>query len=79
MSAVQDDGLAPLRAVLRERAQRTFPLVALTVPADDGAILARLYKLADVVDVTSDDDRLIVTARVPGWLMTELAPYRAQG
>jgi GTP-binding protein HflX len=80
VSALAPDGLAELRAALRTRAELAYPLVALTLPADDGSILARLYKIADVVDVTSDsegDGALQVTARVPRWLMSELAEYRA--
>jgi GTP-binding protein HflX len=79
VSALAPDGLAELRASLRSRAERAYPLVALTLPADDGSILARLYKVADVVDVTSNDGdgALQVTARVPHWLMPELAEYRA--
>jgi 50S ribosomal subunit-associated GTPase HflX len=84
VSAIAPDGLAALRGALRARAERAFPLVALNVPADDGSLLARLYKMADVVDVASDggaedggSGSLRVTARVPGWLMPELAPYRA--
>ena len=80
VSALAPDGLAELRAALRTRAERAYPLVALTLPPDDGSILARLYKVADVVDVTSASDgdgALQVTARVPHWLMPELAEYRA--
>jgi GTP-binding protein HflX len=80
VSALAPDGLAELRAALRTRAERAYPLVALTLPANDGTILARLYKVADVLDVTSDsegDGALQVTARVPHWLMPELAEYRA--
>ena len=84
VSALAPEGLAALRAALRTRAERAFPLVSLTVPAGDGAVLARLYKMADVVDVASSSDgdgeadgMLRVTARVPGWLMPELAAYRA--
>jgi GTP-binding protein HflX len=81
VSALEPEGLVALRAALRARAEAAFPLVALTLPVDDGSLLARLYKLADVVDVTSDggegDGALRVTARVPGWLMPELAAYRA--
>ena len=84
VSALAPDGLAELRAALRAQAERAFPLVALTLPAQDGSLLARLYKVADVVDVASDDGEgedgqgaLRVTARVPHWLMPELAEYRA--
>ncbi|MDF1503035.1 GTPase HflX [Roseisolibacter sp. H3M3-2] len=80
VSALAPDGLAGLRAALRARAEGAFPLVALTLPPEDGAVLARLYKMADVVDVASDadgDGALRVTARVPGWLIPELQPYRA--
>jgi len=77
VSAVQPEGLLALRAALRAHAEAAFPLVALTLPAEDGSLLARLYKMADVVDVASDDGALRVTARIPSWLMPELAPYRA--
>jgi GTP-binding protein HflX len=81
VSAISPDGLDELRDELRAHAERAFPLVALSVPADDGSLLARLYKIADVVDVTSPegdgDGALRVTARVPHWLMPELAEYRA--
>ncbi len=79
VSALAPDGLGELRASLRARAERAYPLVALTLPPDDGSLLARLYKVADVVDVTSNDGdgALQVTARVPHWLMPELAEYRA--
>ncbi|MGZ8456574.1 MAG: GTPase HflX, partial [Gemmatirosa sp.] len=82
VSALAPEGLVALRAALRARAEAAFPLVALTLPAGDGSLLARLYKLADVVDVSSQDGvdgdgTLLVTARIPGWLMPELVAYRA--
>jgi GTP-binding protein HflX len=82
VSALEPEGLVALRGALRQRAEAAFPLVSLDLPANDGSLLARLYKMADVVDVSSPDGAdgdgaLRVTARVPGWLMPELAAYRA--
>lgn len=65
VSAVQgDDGIAPLRAALLQRARAHTPMVKLRVEHGDGRLLAELHRSGEVLDVRHGEDATYVTARL---------------
>lgn len=54
-SAIRPDGLDELKARLRELARRERPTVSVRVPIGDGARLAEIYRLGEVVSRTQQN------------------------
>ncbi len=65
VSAVSDDGAEPLRVLLRERVRRRNPEVELSVPASAGAVLAEIYRSAEVLERADTDGRVDLKVRIP--------------
>jgi GTP-binding protein HflX len=61
------DGLAALKSRLRDAAQRARPLVTVRVPSSDGARLAEVYRLGQVMSRRSTDGREELEVRLEGW------------
>lgn len=61
------DGLAALKARLREGAQRARPLVLVRVPSSDGARLAEVYRLGQVMSRRSTEGREELEVRLESW------------
>jgi GTP-binding protein HflX len=66
-TTMQTDGLVTLRAALRERAQSVRPSVRLRIPVTDGAKLAEIYRLGDVIGREDLGDQVALTVRVEPW------------
>jgi GTP-binding protein HflX len=64
VSAVEPDGLEPLRRALLARLVQARPLVEVRVPASDGRLLAELHRDAEVVEQWGEDGVVVVTARL---------------
>ncbi len=64
VSAVEPDGLEPLRRTLLAAVRAQRPLVEIRVSASDGRVLAELHRRAEVLDQRTDDDAIVVRARM---------------
>ena len=63
VSAVEPNGLAPLKKALLRAVLKTRPVVELRVPISDGRLLAEVYREAEVLDRRSDDGSLVLRVR----------------
>ncbi len=72
-TTMRTDGVTPLKTALRERARSSRPMVRVRIPLSDGAGLAALYRMGDVVDRQEVDGCLEVTLRVEPWQAEQLA------
>ncbi|MFW6193087.1 MAG: GTPase HflX [Gemmatimonadota bacterium] len=61
----EEDGLAPLRKVVRERIRSSRPTVRLTLPVHDGRTLAEAYEAGEVLTREQNGTDIVITARVP--------------
>lgn len=66
------DGLEPVKQELRRRERLLRPPVVVQVPLADGARLASLYRMGEVMTQTVDDDRHMVTVRLAPWQVEQL-------
>ena len=64
VSAVEPDGLEPLRRALLARMVQARPLVEVRVPASDGRLLAELHRDGEVVEQHAEDGVVVITARL---------------
>jgi GTP-binding protein HflX len=71
-TTVRGDGVIELRSALKERAARRSPTVRIEVPSHDGARLAALYRLGEVVAREDLGDRIALTLRVEPWQVERL-------
>ncbi|MBS1240859.1 MAG: GTP-binding protein, HflX [Gemmatimonadetes bacterium] len=71
-STVRTDGMQTLRSVLRERAEGVRPTVRLLVPASDGAKLAAVYRLGEVVGREDLGADVALTVRAEPWQVDRL-------
>ncbi|MFL5520563.1 MAG: GTPase HflX [Gemmatimonadales bacterium] len=72
-TTVRTDGMVALKTALRERARREKPMVTLRVPSLDGARLAEVYRLGEVVSRRTVDEHEELTVRLEGWQAERLA------
>ncbi|HEX5819590.1 MAG TPA: GTPase HflX [Gemmatimonadales bacterium] len=72
-TTVRTDGMVALKTALRERARREKPMVTLRVPTQDGARLAEVYRLGEVVSRRTVDEHEELTVRLEGWQAERLA------
>lgn len=61
----EPEGLADLRAVLRQRARAERPTVQVTLSAEDGRTLAEVYREGEVLERRQNGVHIELTARVP--------------
>lgn len=64
VSAVDDGGLEPLRRALIAAVRARRPVVTVTFPSGDGKLLAELYREGEVLEQSTDEDHVVVRARV---------------
>ena len=64
VSAVKPGGLEALRGMLLTLQQASRPIEEFRVPAGDGRTLAELHRSGEVVEQRTDDDVIVVRARV---------------
>jgi GTPase len=72
ISALEEGGLEPLLEAIRVRARARFPRVELTLPLGAGAWLATLHREGEVLETRTEEDRVLVSARVPRPLLGRL-------
>ena len=64
VSTLTDDGLEPLRRALQTAVRQQLPVSTIRLPLSDGRLLAELHRNGEVLSQTTDDDAIVVTARV---------------
>jgi GTP-binding protein HflX len=64
VSALEPGGLDDLRAALRDAIRRQRPVLEIRIPASDGRLLAEVHREGEVLDQQSDEDMMIVHARL---------------
>jgi GTP-binding protein HflX len=71
-TTMRTDGLAALKKSLRELSRKERPLVTVRVPASDGARLAEMYRVGEVLGRSSRDGTEELTMRLEGWQASRL-------
>ncbi len=66
VSAVDSDGLEPLRRALLKAARAGTRIAEIRIPISNGKLLAEIYRAAEVIEQRNDDDDIVVTARLSG-------------
>ena len=64
VSALEPGGLDDLLSALRDALRRQRPLLELRIPAANGRLLAEVHRDGEVLDQRSEDDMMIVRARL---------------
>jgi GTP-binding protein HflX len=78
VSAMEPDGLEPLRRVLLKAARAGTRVAEIRIPISDGKLLAQVYRTTQVLQQTSEAGETILTARLAGDDATRLARDGAQ-
>jgi GTP-binding protein HflX len=71
-SAMRTDGLQPLRAELRGRAEAIRPVVKVYLDPSDGKRLGQIHRVGDVLGQALEGERLAVTVRLEPWRAEQL-------
>lgn len=71
-STVRTDGVQSLKGALRERAESVRPTVRVVLPAGDGARLAAVYRLGEVVGREELGEQVALTVRAEPWQLERL-------
>ncbi|MFN8650414.1 MAG: GTPase HflX [Gemmatimonadales bacterium] len=71
-STLRIDGLEQVKAALRARERLLRPPVTVQVPLADGARLASLYRLGEVLSQTVEGDHHLVQVRLAPWQVEQL-------
>jgi len=66
-TTMRTDGLAALKKSLRALARKERPVVIVRVPTADGARLAEMYRVGEVLDRRSEDGTEELTIRLEDW------------
>jgi GTP-binding protein HflX len=64
VSAQEPAGLEPLARALLAAAQGQRRIATVTLPASDGRLLAEIHRTGEVIEQRTDEDRLVVRARL---------------
>jgi len=71
-TTLRTDGMLTLKRRLRDQARRGVPTVVVTLAPGDGAGLAELYRLGDVVAREDQEQGTRLTLRLPRWQIDQL-------
>jgi len=63
-STMTDEGLEPLREVLRESARHTRPVTELRIPVSDGKLLADVHRNGEVLEQRHEGEEMVLRARI---------------
>ncbi len=64
VSALEEGGLDSLRSALRDALRGQRPLLEIRIPASEGRLLAELYRDGEVLEQRTDDDMMVIRARL---------------
>jgi GTP-binding protein HflX len=64
VSALAPGGLDDLKTVLRETLRRQRPILEIRIPAANGRLIAEVHREGEVLDQRTDEDVLVVRARL---------------
>lgn len=64
VSAIEPGGLEPMRAMLLDAIRRQRPILEIRIPIADGRLLAEVHREGEVLDQDTEDDTLVVRARL---------------
>ena len=64
VSAEEEGALEPLRRALLREAEAGTRVAEIRIPVSDGRLLAEIYRTTDVIEHRSDEDNIVVTARL---------------
>lgn len=64
VSALEIGGLDSLRAMMREVLRKQRPILEIRIPASNGRMLAEVHREGEVLDQRTDEDTMIVRARL---------------
>jgi len=73
VSSVADRGLEPLRRALLEAAKKGTEIAEIRLPAENGKLLAEIYRTGNVLSQRTDDGQIVLRARVDEQLAGRLA------
>jgi GTPase len=76
VSTTSDEGLEPLRELLRESVRHHRPVAEVRIPVGDGKLLADVHRSGEVLDQRHEGDEMILRARIDA---TTLARLRRAG
>ncbi|MES2125269.1 MAG: GTPase HflX [Gemmatimonadota bacterium] len=71
-TTMRTDGLFPLKAELRGRAEAIRPVVRVLLNTGDGKRLGQLHRVGDVLGQTLEGEQLAVTVRLEPWRTEQL-------
>jgi GTP-binding protein HflX len=72
VSSATDAGLEPLRLALLAKVREDSQLAEIRMPAEDGKLLAEIYRSGGVLDRRSDNGQLLIRARLDEELANRL-------
>ena len=64
VSCLTEEGLEPLRRALQTAVRQQRPVSTIRLPLSDGRLLAELHRNGEVLTQSTDDDSIVLTARV---------------
>jgi GTP-binding protein HflX len=64
VSSVEEGGLEPLRRMLQLAARKGTQIAEIRLPAQDGKLLAEIYRTGSVLSQRTDDGQIVLRARV---------------
>src|SRR5690606_6181187 len=71
-TTTRTDGLVPLKAALRGRAEAIRPVVRVLLSPDDGKRLGQLHRQGEVIRQDLEDGMLAVEVRLEPWRVEQL-------
>ncbi len=77
-STMRIEGLEPVKQELRRRERLLRPLVVVRVPLADGARLASIYRLGEVVEQGVDESHHVLSVRLAPWQVEQLRKERVE-
>jgi GTP-binding protein HflX len=72
VSTTSDEGLEPLREVLRDAARHQRPVAELRIPVSDGKLLADVHRSGEVLEQRHEGEQMVLRARIDAMTLGRL-------
>jgi GTP-binding protein HflX len=72
VSTMTDEGLEPLREVLREAVRLHRPVAELRIPVSDGKLLADVHRSGEVLEQHHEGEEMVLRARIDAMTLGRL-------